>query len=75
MEKLKLDLLAPKEEQLKILVPYLDGVSKGLEKELPLSLRSAVLAQRYLRNWENLYTKDGLTPKGALLYYRRLIGA
>jgi hypothetical protein len=74
MEELKLNLFAPIEEQLRILVPYLEEVAKGSEKELKLDLRSAVLIQRYLRNWEYLYAKGGLTPKGALLYYKRLVG-
>ena len=51
MEESKLDIMAPKEEQLKILVPYLEKAAKhkkGEEPPLPISLRTRVLISRYL---------------------------
>ena len=74
MEGVKLDILAPKEEQLKILVPYLEDIAKSKkEKPLPITMRTRTLIGRYLWNWLDLYTKEGLKPKGALIYYRNLI--
>jgi len=73
MEEVKLDMLGPKEEQLKVLAIYLEQSVEGNEVSLPLTSRSTILIQRYLRNWSGLYTKDGLIPKGALLYYKELI--
>jgi hypothetical protein len=73
MEESKLDMLAPKEEQLKILVPYLEKAAEGQEVELPITGRTRVLVLRYMGDWSGLYTKDGLTPKGALIYYKKLM--
>ena len=74
MEEPKFDIMAPKEEQLKILVPYLEAVAKGYGKSLPATTRTKVLISRYLWNWtDDLYDKHGLTPKGAFLYCRRLV--
>ena len=73
MVESKLDMLAPKEEQLKILVPYLEEVAKGNEVDLPITSRTRVLILRYMGDWTGLYTKEGLTPKGAFLYYRKLM--
>ena len=73
MEESRLDILAPREQQLKILVPYLEkAASEGDESELPITTRSKVLVDRYLWSWIGLYNKNGLTVKGALKYYRRL---
>ena len=74
MEGYKLDMMAPKEAQLKILVSYLEKLVKGGEKELPVTTRTMVLVDRYLWGWtEDLYNKEGLTPKGAFLYYKAII--
>lgn len=43
------------------------------EIALPITSRSTVLIQRYLWNWTGMYTKDGITPQGAFLYYKKLI--
>lgn len=72
MEERKLDILGPKEEQLKILVPYLEAVARGKEAPLPMTLRTRTLVGRYLWHWKGLYTSEGLTPEGAFLYYRKL---
>ena len=76
MEESKLDILAPKENQLKILVPYLEKAAKskkGKEKELPITTKTKVLIDRYLHEWRGLFNKKGMTAEGAFLYYKKLI--
>jgi len=73
MGESKLDMLASKEEQLKILVPYLEEVAEGSEVDLPITSRTRVLILRYMGDWSGLYGRQGLTPKGAFLYYKELI--
>ena len=74
MQEAKLDIMAPKEEQLKILVPYLEKAAKGDVASLPATTQTKVLISRYLWNWEEaLYDRNGLTPKGAFLLYKRLV--
>ena len=76
MEESKLDMLTPKVEQLRILIPYLEKASKskkGGEKELPITTRTRVLIDRYLWNWKELFNKKGMTAKGAFIYYKALI--
>ena len=76
MEGSKLDTLAPKEEQLKILLPYLEGAAKnkkGKERELPITIRTKVLIDRYMGGWRELFNKKGMTAEGALIYYKALI--
>lgn len=76
MEESKLDILAPKEDQLRILVPYLERAAKskeGKEKELPLSIRTKVLIDRYLWGWMGLFNRKGMTAEGAFMYYKALI--
>lgn len=73
MEDKRLDILAPKEEQLSILVPYLESVTKGNEEPLPLTMRSTVLIKRYLWYWREALIegeKKGLKPKFAFMYYK-----
>ena len=75
MQEAKLDMMAPKEAQLKILVPYLEALVKGKERSLPTTNQTKVLMRRYLWNWtDDLYDLEGITPKGAFLYYKRLMG-
>ena len=72
----KLDMMAPKEEQLKILVPYLEKAAKskkGEEKELPITTRTRVLIDRYMSGWMGLFNKKGMTAEGAFMYYKALI--
>ncbi len=73
MDEPKLDITASKEDQLKILVPYLENIAGGKKDELPITLRARTLIGRYLWHWTNLYNSRGITPLGAFLYYRRLI--
>jgi len=76
MEESKLDILAPKEDQLKILIPYLEEAAKskkGEEKELPITTKTKVLIDRYLHEWRGLFNKKGITAKGAFMYYKALI--
>ena len=42
MEESKLDILTTREEQLKILVPYLEEVAKGKKDELLITSRTRV---------------------------------
>ena len=72
MQERRFDIMAPKETQLEMLRSYLEEISEGKEYDLPLTLRTKVLIGRYLWGWDNLYTKDGLTPTGALIYYKKL---
>lgn len=72
MEDKRLDMLAPKEEQLEVLVPYLERVAGGYEGPLPLTMRSKVLVSRILHNWRGFYNKEGIEPSGALFYYKKL---
>lgn len=75
MQEVRLDILAPKEDQLKILVPYLEEAAKypeGEEPELPMTLRTRTLVMRYMGDWLGLYNRNGLTAQGAFKYYRRL---
>jgi len=72
MEEARFDILAPKEDQLRILIPYLEAVAEGEERSLPATTRTRVLINRYLWNWRGFCTIEGLTPKGALLYYKKL---
>ena len=78
MQEAKLDIMAPKEEQLKILIPYLEKAArqkKDKNHPLPATTQTKVLVNRYLWHWTpDLYSAEGLTPKGALMYYKRLIG-
>lgn len=74
MEESRLDLMAPKEKQLRILVPYLEEVAKGRETNLSITTRSTILVQRILKNWTNQATKEkGITPRDAFLYYKKLM--
>lgn len=74
MEENRLDLMAPKEKQLRTLVPYLEEVAKGRETNLSITTRSTVLVQRILKGWANLATKErGITPRDAFLYYKKLV--
>lgn len=72
MEDERLDILAPKEAQLKILVPYLEAVAEGTKIPLPLTMRSTVLIKRYLWYWHEALVNGGLTPKAAFQYYMRI---
>jgi hypothetical protein len=74
MEEVKLDIMAPREEQLKVLVPYLEESAKSEEeKELPVTTRTRVLIDRYMWDWKGLFNERGLTTKGAFIYYKELI--
>ena len=75
-EQVKLDFLSSKDEQLKILIPYLEKASNSEDKKpLPLIVRSIVLADRYLRGWRDyiLVKQGAITEEGAFLYYQKLI--
>lgn len=77
MQEVKLDIMAPKEEQLKILIPYLEKAAeyrKGEEPELPIAVRTRLLITRYMGDWRGLYNEKGLTTKGAFMYYKALVG-
>jgi len=74
LQESKLDIMDTREEQLKVLVPYLKGVEEGKTEELPMGTRTRVLISRYLYGWRGLYNRKGLLPKGALLYYLELMG-
>lgn len=77
MEELKLDMMASKEEQLKILVSYLEKAAKqekGQEDELPITLRTRTLIGRYMWEWLGLYNKKGMATEGAFLYYLKRKG-
>ena len=76
MQELKLDIMQSKGEQLKVLVPYLEKVAKGDETSLPATTQTKVLISRYLWNWTStLYDREGLTPRGAFLLYKKLVGS
>ena len=76
MEESKLDILVSKREQLGILIPYLERAAKsrkGEERELPITIRTKVLIDRYMSGWIGLFNKRGMTAKGAFIYYKALI--
>ena len=74
-QTLTLDLLANKEEQLRVLVLYLENAAKNEEKK-PLCVTnvSLALASRVLRGWkEYVVPKEiAITEEGAFLYYLKL---
>jgi len=75
LQEVKLDIFKPKEDQLKILVPYLKQAAsypKGEEPELPITTRTRVMIDRYLGGWRELFNKGGMTAEGAFLYYRKM---
>ena len=72
----RLDVMTSKEEQIKILVPYLEKVAsqkEGEEDLLPITVGSRVLIDRYMRGWRGLFDKQNLTAMGAFLYYKKLV--
>lgn len=72
---IELNILASKEEQLKVLVPYLEeAATTENPKPLPMTNRSIVLAARILRDWKPyiLPREAALTTEGAFRYYLRL---
>ena len=72
-----LDLLASKEEQLRVLVPYLENAAKNEErKPLDVTGVSSVLANRVLAGWKEYVVpkKAAITEEGAFLYYLKLKG-
>jgi len=76
MEEAKLDIMAPKGDQLRILISYLEGAAKskkGREKELLITTRTRVLIDRYMHGWRDLFNRKGMTAEGAFMYYRALI--
>ena len=78
MQGYKLDMVASKEERLRVLVSYLEELSKGGSEGLPITNGTLVLISRYLRGWNGLFSSKGgegprLTPEGALRYYLKLM--
>lgn len=71
-----LDLLASTEEQLKILVPYLEDAAK-IETLEPLRLTNAsyALAARVLVGWKPHVNNGAVSAEGAFLYYKELTNA
>ena len=74
-----LDLLADKESQLAVIVPYLEEAASSVEElpGLPLNSRSYVLAYRYLRGLGSYVTGKGeqrLSTEGVFRYYLKLVG-
>ena len=69
-----LDILAPRGQQLAILVPYLEEAAKNDKLEpLPLTVGSAVLFSRYLSGGRQYVSKGTLKTEGAFFYYLKLI--
>ena len=70
---MKLDLLAPEEEQLQVLVPFLEAAAKTEEEQyLELTTASFTLAARVLMDWKPFLRKGYVSTKGAFRYYQRL---
>ena len=69
-----LDLQAPKDEQIQVLVPFLEAAAMSSDETyIQLTNASTVLATRILRGWGKYINKNMLSAEGAFYYYQCLV--
>ena len=74
-----LDILGNKTEQLRLIIPYLEkaAIQESELEGLPITTRTNVLLERYLRGWKTYLIKEQgkqtrLSTEGVWNYYQKL---